>query len=120
MKKNLTTIEKHKLAVLPNLQKIVEVCIIKWATDVMLLNSNSYKNEEYRKITEVAQSVLNNSNQYLQSVCKIVAFIGTINYKIDDITNEITYEGLTEDKDVQFVVNSIMPAVCGVTFKNKL
>lgn len=119
MKRVLTTIEKHKLAILPDLQKRVEVWLFKWASDIMSANPNGYKNEEYRKLTEVAQAVLNNPGHYVPSVCKTVAFVGTIDYKIDSDTELISYDGVTEDNDIQFSVNSIMPAICGVTNKNK-
>lgn len=120
----LNTIEKHQLASSINFQKRVEAWLIKWASDIMTANPTDYKGEEYRKLTEVAQAVLNNSNQYLTAVCKAVAFIGAIDYVINlpletDGLGTITYEGNNEDADIQFTVNSVMPSICGVTSKNK-
>lgn len=121
----LNTIEKHKLANSTNLQKRTEAWVLKWASDIMNATPTLYKAEEYRKLTEVAQAILNNSSQYLPAVCKAIAFVGTINYKINtpletDGLGVITYEGTNEDNDIQFTVNSVMPAICGVTMKNKL
>jgi hypothetical protein len=93
--------DNYDLPRIPSFQRKIEVAMMSTARNVTNESINSNYLTYHNKRSELAKSILNGPQNYVEPFAKNAAAVGTLSYT-------------SSDGDIQYVVNQIFDSIAGV------